>query len=1728
MDVFALRSGLVDDYASYVRSFIRIADARVSDVVEEELRSGLLWPDPLIQLNPAFEPAERVDEFVKEGVLSPECDRVFRLGQGTGDERPLRFYRHQADAIRTAARGENYVLTTGTGSGKSLAYIVPIVDHVLRNGSGKGIQAIIVYPMNALANSQYGELEKFLGDPSTGNAPVTFARYTGQEKDEEKQAIVANPPDILLTNYVMLELLMTRPKEEKLVAAAKGLRFLVLDELHTYRGRQGADVALLVRRVRDRMGGGELQCVGTSATMASGGSHAERQGAVADVASRLFGSDVPVSNVIGETLRRATKAWSEDDKDFVASLRARLEHGAEPGASYQAFVADPLSRWIESAFGVRWDAEADRLARVQPRTLLGADGAAAELAALTGVPAERCANELEAGLLAGYEAGHDPETGFRPFAFRLHQFISKGDTVHASPEVEDERSITIHKQKYVPGDRSRVLLPLAFCRECGQEYYTVRRASDPATGRVEYTPRDLRDQYNDDVEGEAGFLYLSTSRPWPEDDGGVAARVPDDWLETTPAGARLRKDRRKYLPETVAVDAEGREDGRGQSAAYLKAPFRFCLRCGVAYGVRQRSDFAKLTTLGSEGRSTATTILSLSAVRRLQGEETLKPEARKLLSFTDNRQDAALQSGHFNDFVEVGLLRGALYRAVEDAGDQGVRHDELTQRVASAMRLPFEEYAADATVRFAAKEDTELAFRQVLGYRLYRDLRRGWRVTAPNLEQAGLLEIDYRSLGEVCEAEDVWSGHHDALALASPEVRADVARALLDYMRRELAVKVDYLDKPFQERIQQQSAQRLTGAWAMDEDEALEEATVVRPRARQKGDYRGHTFLSARGGFGMFLGRGTTFPHVADKLPLVEREEIIGQLFKALRVGGLVEAVLEPEGPDDVPGYQIPAAALVWRAGDGEKAFHDPIRVPTPPEDGGQTNRFFVDFYRRVASGLQGMEAREHTAQVPYAEREEREERFESANLPILYCSPTMELGVDIGSLNVVNLRNVPPTPANYAQRSGRAGRSGQPALVFTYCTTGSSHDQYFFRRPERMVAGAVSPPRLDLANEDLVRSHVHAVWLSETGLSLGKSLLDVLDVTGDAPTLALHDRVLDAIEARGPKERARRRVQDILAAVRDDLVEADWHSEGWVDDVLRQAPRQFDRACDRWRTLYQAALAQFAAQTAIVKDASRGIRDKNQAKRLRREAEQQLEILTQVGNVGASDFYSYRYFASEGFLPGYNFPRLPLSAYIPARRKRQHDEFLSRPRFLAISEFGPRAIVYHEGSQYVINRVILPVEGDAPGREESVLTRRAKRCERCGYLHPLAGDIDAYDLCERCSEPLPVPMTQLFRLQNVSTKRRERITSDEEERMRFGYEIVTGVRFGEQDGRPTARTATVEADGRGVAEMAYGNAATLWRINTGWSRRKDKHQLGFVLDTERGYWATNEQADDKDDPMSGRKQRVIPYVEDRRNALVVTPKAELKPEAMASLEAALKQAIQVHFQLEDDELAAEPLPDRGDRRQLLIYESAEGGAGVLRRLIDAPADLALVAREALRLCHFDPDTGEDEEHAPGATERCEAACYDCLMNYRNQRDHRLLDRWTIRDALLELARATVTPSPTVAPRASHRETLDRLAGSSLERRWLDFLDGQGLRLPSDAQVLLADHGTRPDFAYADEQVLIYVDGPPHDYPDRQRRDAAVTTDLEDAGYVVVRFHHEDDWAETVRRFPSVFGSLPS
>jgi hypothetical protein len=327
-------------------------------------------------------------------------------------------------------------------------------------------------------------------------------------------------------------------------------------------------------------------------------------------------------------------------------------------------------------------------------------------------------------------------------------------------------------------------------------------------------------------------------------------------------------------------------------------------------------------------------------------------------------------------------------------------------------------------------------------------------------------------------------------------------------------------------------------------------------------------------------------------------------------------------------------------------------------------NRYFFKLYRDRALGLRRVSAAEHTGQVPANLRIEREDKFKTGELPILFCSPTMELGVDIRDLAVVHLRNIPPTPANYAQRSGGAGRGGRPALVLAFSTYGNAHDHHFFRDRQQMIAGAVAPPRLDLANKDLVEAHLRSVWMSFVGMALKSSIAEVLDL--GAPGFPLRPEYTEAAAS------GARRLPELVETLRGvaksaerEIADAPWYSEAWIEEVARAAPAAFDAAFDRWRELYRAACEQRDAARRIIDDpALRDRRQREAAEQREREARREIELLLNGANRTEADFYTYRYLANEGFIPGYNFPRLPIRALVAGTSEAHCDRSaaLSRP----------------------------------------------------------------------------------------------------------------------------------------------------------------------------------------------------------------------------------------------------------------------------------------------------------------------------------------------------------------------------------------------------------------------------------------------------------------------------------
>lgn len=356
------------------------------------------------------------------------------------------------------------------------------------------------------------------------------------------------------------------------------------------------------------------------------------------------------------------------------------------------------------------------------------------------------------------------------------------------------------------------------------------------------------------------------------------------------------------------------------------------------------------------------------------------------------------------------------------------------------------------------------------------------------------------------------------------------------------------------------------------------------------------------------------------------------------------------------------------------------------------------------------------------------------------------------------------------------------------------------------------------------------------------------------------------------------------------------------------------------------------------------------------------------------------------------------------------------------------------------------------------------------------------------------------------------------------------------------------DASGAPIATLAYGDSATVRITNTGRVRAKSDEPPGYWLDLADGRWMNDRDAADASGDSSElpvidadgnerrRKKRVIPYVEDRRNILVVTLEEALPEPVALSLMYALERGIEAAFELEDSELNSELLPpDDGPRRRILFTEAAEGGAGVLRRLQAEKGALAKAARQALAICHFSGD-GRDLG-GPHEDRPCALGCYECLLTYGNQLNHSLINRHTVREALVRLASAESTKE---GRGESRTEQLRRLLGRTPQEptaaetsvaeaiaqdNLVTWLGARGLRLPDEKETLITEANVLADYVYRlpGVNLAVFVDSPGTEMTALRDEDAEER--LLDARWDFVRFPHDADWDEVVAPHARYFGT---
>ncbi|OJW30340.1 MAG: hypothetical protein BGO54_01775 [Sphingobacteriales bacterium 46-32] len=1748
MDILNFHKSLIHNYRDYIQSFLSIKDKEIADFVYTEINEGKLWPDPLIQFNPTFEPGQSLDTLIAKKGLHEELKKIF-IGYN--------LYRHQEEAITLGSEDKEFIVTSGTGSGKSLTYIATIFNHVLNteNDATNKVQAVIVYPMNALINSQFEELRKFeikylehaagveidqtgkkssdiireLHQLTDKRFPITYAQYTGQEDEAQREQIKKNPPHIILTNYMMLELMMTRGGKDVDIRKSilDSIKYLVFDELHTYRGRQGSDVSVLIRRIKAAASRDKIICIGTSATMVSGDhtSLLQQKEEVARIASTIFGTDIESNQIVNEYLVRSITGAPSTTTQLKDAVVNNINHTGD----FEEFENFPTSNWIEERIAL--EQKEGIYVRRKPTTI---KNIASLLAQVTGVENSRCQEHVEQLLEWANQLNTRPDKDKQKsyLPYRIHQFIAQTGSVYTTLGNQESRvkDFKLDAGLYAE-DKDTKMFPLVFSRSSGHEFYNVRL--DKRNGKIQ--PQEFYDIIDEEDEeeykSEDGYIFIQHK----EDEEPIwdferdKTDLPESWF--TPArkdgSQKLKPEREERLPKKIFFDKQGNFSFHEQydfEGWFISSPLMLDPTSGIIYE-SQAGEWTKVMKLGGEGRSTATTVLAFETITQLDAFKQPGPQ-QKLLSFTDNRQDASLQAGHFNDFIKVGQLRAAITQALEQ--NNLLDYTNITDKIFQCLNISQNEFAKQPSQFPGPIRENEDAFKDLIMYRLLYDLRRSWRVVLPNLEQCGLLKIEYKHLDEAVADNALWS-KNELLSLMPAEERKVFLSQIFDFFRKAYALSFSMLEPAILSQNAKRIREKLRSPWTLDESERLELPAYIR---LEKIASTAKSLYTESGGPQSILARYIRRTAKAYDIEIKGKQAYMDfayNLFDFLyrEAGWLSVKEVKSEANEHIHIYQLKVDNIIWAKGDKENLSQDFIRTRAYKPLKQKPNEYFQRFYQTDFHRLKPIEGREHTGQISNEKRKQREEDFRSGKIGALFCSPTMELGIDISDLSIVHMRNVPPSPANYAQRSGRAGRSGQAAFVLVYCSNYSAHDRHYFKHATQMVAGVVTPPRIDLINRELLQSHLYASILTKRSLTaLNSSLGDLVDKS-DIVHLPIKQEVIEVLKLNENEKK------EIAANFKEIIADAYFKTEfakrspAWFNDTwIRQRIDTFEQALDsaliRWRQLYQAADRQIKAATSIIENRiyADDHTKKKEAYRNLRQAERQrdlllndpIEVKTSGANREQSEFYPYRYLAAEGFLPGYNFTRLPIRSFM--ENTDQGGEFISRPRFVALSEFGPRNVIYHDGSKYRVDRIVLS--------EAELKLEKAKIAPKTGYF--LYDQQYNYEVDPIINEPLQLDTrehvhTTLIEMSETRAYEMQRITCQEEERTRKGYEIQTY--FSVDGGFENTTEGIIKINEDPLLHIHYIPACRIFKLNLKWRASKEE---GFTINLNSGYWQNKKQKEENAGKDEIRDVKL--FTSDTANALYMQPIQALAlkggSNGVITLMFAIKRAIENYFQVEANEIGA-TIMGEPDAPNILIYEAAEGSLGVLSQLVDNPQVYSKIIKEAYSVCFYKNGIEESGEVLP--------ATYDDLLSYYNQYYHQQIDRNLIRNALQNLSGASIEILPNKSFDSYEEQyrflQSSRDQNSITEDRFLQHLFRHGLKLPDEAQPKVADMYVKPDFFYK-PNVLIFCDGTPHDEDSITKEDKAKRDALKQAGYQVLVWYYREDISSFIAKRPDIFKAVKS
>jgi ATP-dependent helicase YprA (DUF1998 family) len=1706
MDPFKLYKVVKEQYKSYIQTFQVFKSDRIKAFVDTGISNrSMLWQEPVIQINKRFKAGEPLTDMISKGWLHSKCNNLYP---------GFIPYAHQQKAIEIAAyKKESLLVTTGTGSGKSICFELPIVSHCLEQSQKglKGIKAIIIFPMNALANTQYEELAKRLKDSG-----VTIGLYTGDTEASGEEALKAykevfgeaavpndceiidrqqlrrTPPDILITNYVMLELMLTRNDDAALFREEliRNLRFLVLDELHTYSGKQGADVAFLIRRLKQKTETkGKLICIGTSATMANDVIDSDSVEAVAGFATRIFGEEFLAANVVVE----------EEDKtiEFTGNVIAAIPTITE--AVLDEFDAGKLETALplfDHIMGYAYRGTIDSISLGEElkksKVLTFLEQSLKEVKdygtlanqyrdnVRPGYDIETCKKEIQGGLILGMMGTVVSAMGkeMPRFVPKVHAFYNQGSELRGclveGCDYLSDRGETTCPQCETHGRGNSTLYPLHFCRTCGQEYYGLWY--DEQTNKA--NPWTFQDEAN---KGKSGYY----SPVFKED----LSKLPDHWL--TPKKRELASRYKDKKPILGKLDSQANtfthyHDDEVETGTLMPAPLSYCPSCRTEHS--GGTEFSKLFLLNSIGRATGTDVIVTATLGASPANE------RKVIGFTDNRQDAAFQAGHMDHWYNQIYFRRALYNVL--------KQQTTFLPVKSIPELLYPhiiDVEYEKNIPFAQRRMFKEKYLKYLETYLYVEIRGTKRFISINLEDVGLLEATYEAIDEIVVQPELalFSELKDRDRL----LLKDYIMGFMEIFRSETAIgHQNLIDKStFRQQVIDFIEQKAPEKRIF---EAIEDTNVgiFTNADKEKFKYTSFTFHA-------FDGSRALGAWVKKCFHLEETTEVVRVIQQTrdflLKMGYLSKQRVQYEDvyyiEPDMILIQAPKKEFKQQCKKcGSKYNWEDVQYCIMPackdvlEPSKPIENFYTIQYTKPFDGRDNIIAEDHSGQVRGQDRKIRENKFRKnpPEIQFLIATPTMELGIDIGTLSSVYLRNVPPSPSNYAQRAGRAGRSGQGSIVQTFCGSGSSrgvHDQYYFNRPVEIVSGKISVPRFNLANATLFESHVNSLILQTIDKKLLSQPKQFIDFSNRDELPMMNDYIEDLIESiQRNKERILKNIKEAFSKeIEDSDNMITWRN---IEDQVEQFAYYFDCAFNKMREDYKESLKE-------IEEIDKRIRTEGNTDYSLPGRRNALEKRNNNLKEGKEDFYVYRYLSQVGFLPNYAFPSKVTSVRM---LHKGEEEEISRDLAIAIREFAPLNTLYYGGLKYIVQSVSREV--DPTNRFQAVV------CEDCEHVEKLSPGKQFPSNCPNCGSvwesQTPVNVMKFPRMRAV---KRNRITADEEERLKGGYKIIHSY-------KPTGKAEVNEviSDNNSLCRISFERSGEMNHLNLGQMADYNRGNIGFMLDTVNLNWVPIPGLQDylTEKKLSANQiNRNISLLTGSRNDVITIQLTEAyvgEEEVFAkTLVNTLIQSICTVMNLDDNEIKGFYQPFTGQNGKLIIFETSEGGTGTLSSIVRNVDLLNRIARKSLDILHFD-EHGKDNEGA------CSTACYNCICNFFNQRDHKLFDRHTVIDFLLSLSKTS-----SIQGSQDDNVLFDmymQQAVSDLEKKVLRLLKENGIKLPIEMHKVISKD--RELIAEADlfyePKISVFVDGPDHDMEHIKLDDERKRSKLKKLGYKLVIVHHAE------------------